>query len=264
MNGHIWVNNDERGGACFTICFPEGDPLPVLEPNNVIRDFSKPATDLSEPRKACYRAIRVLLVDDSSKSHGEFFLFGISTNNWLTVATFSTTGINLKVLQRMLQRLGVSEVVAMNDASEAVEVLLAENNPNRLPNLILSDLQMPGMDGFGFIAHLREITHFREPPIVMACTGTCAVAPVAVKLQPHEICSLAHYYGWAIVLYFFPTADWTSGSEERCVESGFDGVLRKPIILSALDEFLFSIVNASAGGGMELGRRASEMERNAT
>jgi CheY-like chemotaxis protein len=81
--------------------------------------------------------------------------------------------INLKVLERMLQRLGVGEIVAMSDASEAVDALLAENNPNRLPNIILSDLQMPGMDGFAFIAHLREMTQFRVPPIVMACTGTC-------------------------------------------------------------------------------------------
>lgn len=72
----------------------------------------------------------------------------------------------------MLHRLGVRDVVAMSSASDAVDALQAEKDPSRLPSLILSDLQMPGMDGYGFIAHLREMAHFREPPIVMACTGT--------------------------------------------------------------------------------------------
>lgn len=42
--------------------------------------------------------------------------------------------------------------------------------------------------------------------------------------------------------FFFSIADWSPASEKRCVESGFDGVLHKPIVLSGLDEFLSSVV----------------------
>lgn len=191
MNGHIWVNNNETGGACFSICFPEGNGVPAQIPNTV-QGFTNATKALSDFRKISYKSIRVLLVDDSSKSQ---FWHQSSSENKPYLKTSNTfrsiadivdfllflcvkishppyLAINLKVLERMLQRLGVGEIVTTNDASDAVDSLLAETNPKRLPNLILSDIQMPGMDGFEFITHLREMTHFKEPPIVMACTGT--------------------------------------------------------------------------------------------
>lgn len=50
------------------------------------------------------------------------------------------------------------------------------------------------------------------------------------------------FFRW--VGFFLVSADWTTESDERCAQVGFDGVLRKPIILSALDDFLSSIVNS--------------------
>ena len=84
--------------------------------------------------------------------------------------------INLKVLERMLCRLGVKSVLTFNDASKALDYLNDANDPSMLPNLILSDLQMPIMSGFQFMGHLRELSSFDAPPTVMACSGKCTPA----------------------------------------------------------------------------------------
>jgi CheY-like chemotaxis protein len=70
-------------------------------------------------------------------------------------------------------------------------------------------VMQPGMDGYELMGHLREGVHTGEPPVVMACS-----------------------------------ADWTSEAEQRCDDVGFDGVLRKPITFSDLNQFL---ANLAAG-----------------
>lgn len=79
--------------------------------------------------------------------------------------------INLKVLQRMLVRLGVQDIKIFNNGSKALDYLQSVNDVAALPNLILSDLQMPKMDGYSLIAQLREMAKYETPPLVMACTG---------------------------------------------------------------------------------------------
>jgi CheY-like chemotaxis protein len=79
--------------------------------------------------------------------------------------------INLKVLQRMLVRLGVQQIEAFNDGNKALAYLRGIDDAKSLPNLILSDLHMPNLDGFALIAQLREMTRYETPPVVMACSG---------------------------------------------------------------------------------------------
>ena len=53
----------------------------------------------------------------------------------------------------------------------------------------------------------------------------------------HDCCLLTHF------LLFANEADWTSETEQKCLGAGFDGVLRKPIILSVLKDFLNIVVD---------------------
>ena len=53
------------------------------------------------------------------------------------------TVINLKVLQRMLARIGV-KTKAVNSASRALDYLKSVEDTSELPNLILTDFNMPG------------------------------------------------------------------------------------------------------------------------
>jgi CheY-like chemotaxis protein len=50
--------------------------------------------------------------------------------------------INLKVIQRMLIRLGVEHVKTFNSGSKVLEYLAGIQYSDEFPNLILSDIQM--------------------------------------------------------------------------------------------------------------------------
>ena len=80
--------------------------------------------------------------------------------------------------------------------------VLHDQDEFEAPNLILSDLQMPEMNGEQLVGHLRKLPQTTNT-MIMACT-----------------------------------ADWTSTVERRCREAGFNGILRKPITIEELEEFL--------------------------
>jgi CheY-like chemotaxis protein len=42
------------------------------------------------------------------------------------------------------------------------------------------------------------------------------------------------------------SADWTRETEQRCTDAGFDGVLRKPITFTVLQNFLAETATADA------------------
>jgi len=180
MNGHVWVQNcNSGGGAIFSVCFPRGETSFCDEDSSRGDSRQLQALELSKEDASLFR---VLIVDDSR--------------------------INLKVVERMLLRLGVKEIKMCSDGSKALEYL---ESAQVLPNVILSDLNMPNMDGYELMGHVREMGRYESPPKAMACS-----------------------------------ADWTRETEEKCVGVGFDGVLRKPITFSYLKDFLAQIAAAEA------------------
>ncbi len=70
------------------------------------------------------------------------------------------------VVSRLLDRRGV-DVTTAGDAVAAVELLRAQSF-----DLVLTDFQMPDMDGFALLAHIRE--HYPELPAIML-TGHASV-----------------------------------------------------------------------------------------
>ncbi len=54
------------------------------------------------------------------------------------------------------------DVVAKSDGSEALDWL--EGN---IPDLIICDIQMPNMDGYEFVEHVRERGYTKHTPIIM-------------------------------------------------------------------------------------------------
>ena len=86
-------------------------------------------------------SIRALIVDDSS--------------------------VMRKIVERCLRQAGM-DLGQVHEASNGAEALaLVNENPI---DLILSDINMPVMDGLEFIRHLKEIEGSKNIPIVMITT----------------------------------------------------------------------------------------------
>ena len=86
-------------------------------------------------------SIRALIVDDSS--------------------------VMRKIVERCLRQAGM-ELGQVREASNGAEALaLVNENPF---DLILSDINMPIMDGLEFIRHLKEMENGKNIPIVMITT----------------------------------------------------------------------------------------------
>ena len=72
-----------------------------------------------------------------------------------------------KILQRVLRQTDISlgEIQEAGDGTEAVEIL-----KNRGFGLILSDINMPQMDGLQLLARIKEMDHVKNVPVIMITT----------------------------------------------------------------------------------------------
>jgi len=72
-----------------------------------------------------------------------------------------------KILQRVLRQtdLPLGEIHEAGDGTEAVEIL-----KNRSFGLVLSDINMPQMDGLQLLARVKEMEHMKNVPVIMITT----------------------------------------------------------------------------------------------
>jgi two-component system chemotaxis response regulator CheY len=72
-----------------------------------------------------------------------------------------------KILQRVLRQtdLPLGEIKEAGDGTEAVEIL-----KDRTFGLILSDINMPHMDGLQLLARIKEMDHLKNVPVIMITT----------------------------------------------------------------------------------------------
>ena len=72
-----------------------------------------------------------------------------------------------KILQRVLRQtdLNLGDIAEAGDGAEAVDILL-----KRSFGLILSDINMPQMDGLQLLARIKEMDHLRDVPVIMITT----------------------------------------------------------------------------------------------
>ena len=108
-----------------------------------------------------------------------------------------------RYLGLFLDRLGATVVVARNgfDGLEAIK--------NNRPDLVVSDIQMPGMDGFELLREIRALG-----------SGAGGSVPVIAM-----------------------TAFGTHADRERLLHGGFKGCLLKPFTPDKLLETILSVLN---------------------
>ena len=104
---------------------------------------------------------------------------------------------NRIILVEMLGRWGM-QVATAKDAREALEILTRTGNRAPRFSAVISDLQMPDMDGFEFVENIRKSVQFGQIPVLMLsssaqqgeherCRKLGISAYLAKPIQPSEL-----------------------------------------------------------------------------
>jgi CheY-like chemotaxis protein len=115
--------------------------------------------------------------------------------------------VNRELLRELLEMRGY-DVIEACDGQEALQKI-AETQPD----ILLLDLGMPVLDGFGTVLKIRENPHLNSLPVL-------AVTAYAMR-----------------------------GDREKILNSGFNGYLSKPISRSALDQELERLLRKDGSQG---------------
>ena len=166
MGGKLTVDSTPGQGSTFTVTFPNVMFSDTPIPENANMDEMALRSNPWIKAKTAAANRHVLVVDD--------------------------VPLNVKVIQSMLCRLGVSDVATAGNGEEAIEAL--QKNP--AVDLVLTDMWMPVMGGEGLIREIRSRDQWKDLP-VYAVTADIEV-------------------------------------QKACKDSGFTGILLKPITLNLL------------------------------
>ena len=117
MQGSLDIKSDKGKGSTFTVTL-----------NNVKYSAQPIERDenASNQLKASLKGLSVLMVDDTS--------------------------LNLKMLKIMCEKLGITKTQAAKNGKEALDILRGQP----LPDIVMTDIQMPIMDGMGLVAEIRK------------------------------------------------------------------------------------------------------------
>ncbi len=160
--GTVSVESHQAKGSRFTI------ELPWLQPTRALQQEDEGGPFPQRPVTTAASKTLVAIVDDNED--------------------------NLDILTRYLEKKRYQVVTAREGRAALCKIQEA------LPDIVLMDIRLPGMDGLEVIRQIRRISHLQHTPIV-------------------AITALA-----------------TAGDRERCFEAGADEYLSKPLSLKGLVE----------------------------
>jgi signal transduction histidine kinase len=146
--GKIWYEPAPQRGAVFLFTLPrqmpqaKDTPAPAVSAPAVVKSVEKPAESTHKDIAS------IMLVEDSE-------------------ADIELT----KILLIEQGHLGCHLLVA-HDGAEALTMLRAAESEQRGIDLMLLDINMPGMDGFDLLKKMGEETALRRIPVVMCTTST--------------------------------------------------------------------------------------------
>ena len=132
--------------------------------------------------------------------------------------------INRRMFEETCARWGMSTCLA-RDGAQALEQLALMEASGTLPQLILSDVQMPGMDGWELARRVRELPAYDRVQIVI-----------------------------------MPSAG-IRGDALRCADLRIDGYLTKPVVQAELHDAMAAVLNGVGQGPKPVTRHSVREER---
>jgi signal transduction histidine kinase/DNA-binding response OmpR family regulator len=132
MGGRMWVESELGAGSRFHFTV------------RLISVLDSAAVAESPTSPVALQEIKVLIVDDNAT--------------------------NRLILHNMVERWGMIPT-SVSDGEHAIKKLSAAENANDAYGLILTDMHMPGMDGFELVGQLKGGATFSTPTIMMLTSG---------------------------------------------------------------------------------------------
>ncbi|SFJ86869.1 ATP-binding protein [Myroides guanonis] len=127
LNGTISASSELNKGSIFTITLPK-KTAPQVDTISSVKNNDKSIVEEKLKEK------RVLIIDDDK--------------------------LQLQLMEEIFTPL-FKEVILINDATNAISILTASNF-----DLVLTDIQMPKMDGFELIQSIRETLETKKIPVI--------------------------------------------------------------------------------------------------
>jgi CheY-like chemotaxis protein len=173
MGGRLWVESELGAGSRFHFTV------------RLITETNSAAATESLPSPAILQGVKVLIVDDN--------------------------GADRLILHNIVKCWGMNPT-SVSDAGQALKELSAAGNANDVFGLILTDMHMRGVDGFGLAGHLKDSVAFSTPTVMMLTSGG------------------------------------QRGDAARCEELGIAAYLTKPVRQAKLREAITQVIHARQEG----------------
>ncbi len=114
----------------------------------------------------------------------------------LSILMVDDTSLNLKMLRIMCEKLGITKTKAAKNGKEALDILRSQP----LPDIVMTDIQMPVMDGMGLVAEIRKDATLANLP-VYAVTADIELLKTyqqhgftGLLMKPYDIAKLIEFF----------------------------------------------------------------------
>jgi DNA-binding response OmpR family regulator/anti-sigma regulatory factor (Ser/Thr protein kinase) len=145
LRGDIWVTSEWGKGSCFHLLLPNCLLAETLETDNIDNNIIKIEHNISKENIASENDLlqknlfTILLVEDNLDL--QHYITDILSRNY--------------------------NVVKKNNGEEALNYLNAIEEETQLPNLIISDIMMPIIDGYQLSTILKQAIKYQNIPIIV-------------------------------------------------------------------------------------------------